>query len=56
MNKPLHTFVVIEIFENRSADIIAHCKNVHDADNIREQMAKANPDCVFLSLMVGKAK
>jgi hypothetical protein len=52
----LHTFVVVQVFENRSAEIIAHFKNVHTADDCRENMARNNPDCVFLVLILGKAK
>ncbi len=52
----LHTFVVVQVFKNRDAEVVGHFTNVHRADDAREALAKANPGEVFLSLIVPKAK
>lgn len=52
----LHTFVVLQVFENRDAECIGHFKNVHVADDARESMARNNPGDVFVVVTLPKAK
>lgn len=54
----LHTFAVLQLDADtlHGVDVIAHYKNIDDANKARESMAQANPYLTFTVIILPKAK